>query len=157
MSLILKYTKTSENAIIPTRTHPSDIGLDLSAISYIKNLNSSTILLETGLIVNPPEGYYVEIVSRSSLSKSYWMLANSIGIIDPNYRDSLKIALTLKQTNDSLETLTNKIEYPFRCCQIILRKIEYVELEESNIDVNTDRGLGCFGSSDKVKDGIVLK
>ena len=40
MSLILKYTKTSENAIIPTRTHPSDIGLDLSAISYIKNLNS---------------------------------------------------------------------------------------------------------------------
>lgn len=157
MSLILKYTKTSENAIIPTRTHPSDIGLDLSAISYIKNLNSSTILLETGLIVNPPEGYYVEIVSRSSLSKSYWMLANSIGIIDPNYRDSLKIALTLKQSNDSLETLTNKIEYPFRCCQIILRKIEYVELEESNIDVNTDRGLGCFGSSDKVKDGIVLK
>ena len=143
MSLILKYTKTSENAITPTRTHLSDVGLDLSAISYIKNLNSSTILLETGIIINPPEGYYIEIVPRSSLSKSYWLLANSIGIIDPHYKDSLKISLTLKQSEDSLETLINKIEYPFRCCQIILRKIEYVELEETNIV----REIGCFGSS----------
>ena len=52
------------------------------------------------------------------------------------------IALT-KIADDAIE-----IEYPFKCCQLIIRKQEHVNLiEVKNIDMNTKRCEGGFGST----------
>ena len=147
----IQYQRKSDMAVIPTRAHPSDIGLDLSIISFVKNLTHTTALFDTGLIVKPPDGYYIEIVGRSSISKSLWMVANSIGIIDPNYRDTLKVALEYKNNIDVEDMMTEieNTEFPYKCCQIILRKAEYADMVETDFSVDTDRGLGGFGSTDK--------
>ena len=50
-------------------------------------------MYDTGIQVKPQYGYYFEIVPRSSLSKSGYILANSIGIIDPSYSGNLYIVL----------------------------------------------------------------
>ena len=137
----INVVKADVNAIIPTKKNWSDVGYDLSIINKIEDYNSKTSLYDTGIKIQVDFGYYVEIVPRSSLSKSGYMLSNSIGIIDNSYRGNLMIALT-KVCDDAKE-----IEYPFRCCQMIMRKFVNTYLEEVGNVEKTKRDEGGFGST----------
>lgn len=132
---------TDDDAIRPSKKNWSDVGFDLSIIKKVDDYNSKTALYDTGLKIQVDFGYYVEIVPRSSLSKSGYMMANSIGIIDNSYRGNLMIALT-KVCDDAKE-----IEYPFRCCQMIMRKQVQANLEEVGYVEKTKRNEGGFGST----------
>jgi len=140
--LSVEFIMTDNNAYLPTKAHSSDVGFDLCAISVYKKLSDRTTLFDTGIAVKPPKGYYTEILPRSSLSKTGYMLSNSVGIIDPDYRGSLLIALT--KIDDSLPD----IQLPFIKCQLVLRKMETFSLVQVKSLNETDRGDGGFGSTD---------
>ena len=53
---MLKVVRKDDNAIIPSRAHPSDIGLDLTAIKKHKVLENGAIMYDTGIAVTPPKG-----------------------------------------------------------------------------------------------------
>lgn len=129
-------------AVIPTKGTPFSIGYDLTAISVSKKFGSRTTLYDTGIKVQPPIGYYTEIVPRSSLIKTGYILSNSVGIIDPDYTGRLMIALT--KVDDSLPDL----ELPFTRCQLIMRKVEYFNMCQTVDLTDTIRGDGGFGSTD---------
>jgi dUTP pyrophosphatase len=135
------FVKTRADAVTPTKAYPSDVGYDLTAIDVFKKLSQQTTLYETGLIVTPPEGYYVEILPRSSISKTGYVISNSVGIIDPSYTGSLKIAVT--KVDDSFPDLT----LPFCKFQLVLRKLYEAELVEVGSVRETERGDGGFGST----------
>jgi deoxyuridine 5'-triphosphate nucleotidohydrolase len=140
--------KRDENAIIPHKTRMSDVGYDIYVIKPYKILNDKTTLYDTGIALQIPFGYYIEIVPRSSLSKTGYMLTNSIGIIDRSYRGNIYISLT----KISSESIDIEKEYPFKCCQLILRKQHYMDiihLEENKTQVfhMTNRNNGGFGST----------
>lgn len=140
--------KRDENAIIPHKTRMSDVGYDIYVIKPYKILNDKTTLYDTGIALQIPFGYYIEIVPRSSLSKTGYMLTNSVGIIDRSYRGNIYISLT-KISNESIDI---EKEYPFKCCQLILRKQHYMDLihlKENNNQVfhMTNRNDGGFGST----------
>ena len=138
----IRFVIKDPRAVIPTKAHPSDVGYDLTAISIFKQIDSRTTLYDTGLAMSPPDGYYLEILPRSSLSKTGYMLSNSVGVIDPQYTGSLLIALTeINEINDGLEL-------PFCKCQLVVRKAERFELEQVESLVESVRGDGGFGSSD---------
>jgi dUTP pyrophosphatase len=138
---ILKFAKITDNAVTPMKANFSDAGFDVSIIGLCKQLNNHTSLYNTGIRLDIPVGYYVEMLPRSSISKSGYMLANSIGIIDCSYKGELLVALT------KIDDLAN-IEYPYRCCQLIMRKQIFPEMVEiSEVDTNTNRAEGGFGSS----------
>lgn len=140
----IKFKKTDHRAVTPTRAHVTDIGVDLTAIKVEKTYGD-VVLFNTGLQVMPPEGYYTEIVPRSSLSKTGYMLANSVGIIDPSYRGDLMIALRQVDMN------AERLEPPFCKCQLVMRKAEYFNMDEV-VELNeTKRGDGGFGSSDVIQ------
>lgn len=90
-----------DRARLPTR---GQVGYDLVCIEKV---DVSGFTYDTGISVKAPEGYYAEIVAKSSVVKHNTMLAG--GIIDPNDRETLKIRLT------------SHVECPFSLCQIILR------------------------------------
>ena len=139
----IKCIKKLPNAVLPSKAHESDIGWDLVAIKEHKTIHQDIIMYDTGIIAIPPKGYYLEILPRSSISKTGWMLANSVGTIDPDYRGNLYIVLTRVVTN------MPKITLPFCKCQLVLRKIEkssIIEISELDIN-NTERGNGGFGST----------
>ena len=137
----IRVYKDDDNAILPAKTRQSDVGYDITIIKESKRLNENTVLYDTGIKLDIPNGYYVEIVPRSSISKSGFMLANSIGIIDQSYRGNLYIALT-KTSDDA------KLELPCRCCQMIVKKQIYAKIVESTEDfATTNRGSGGFGST----------
>jgi dUTP pyrophosphatase len=147
---ILKIVKVDNEAIVPSKNNYSDAGLDLTIIRESKRLNSDTMLYDTGIKLEIPNGYYVEIVPRSSISKSGYMLANNIGIIDQGYTGNLYVAL--RKINKDCEDLV----LPYKCCQIIMKKQVYPKIiirDDANNAVismqNTSRGEGGFGSTGK--------
>lgn len=141
-----KIAKISSDAIIPFKTRESDVGYDVSVIGVQKVINSTVTLYRTGLKMQVDPGWYAEIVPRSSLIKSGYMLANSVGIIDNSYMGELMIALAKVDKDASLIE-----EFPFRGFQLIFRPQQHVlmtEVSESEFDA-TERGDGGFGSTGK--------
>ena len=139
--MTIKYVKNDPDAVCPSRANPTDVGMDLVAIRKYKVYPNGATLYDTGLAVRPPPGYYIEIVPRSSISKTGWVLANGPGTIDPSYTGNLYIAL-IKVNPDAPE-----IPLPFCVCQMILRKAEHADIHEIAYLTKTERGDGGFGSS----------
>lgn len=139
---VMEVFREDPNAIVPTKVRLSDVGFDLTIIKFHKKLTETTSLYDTGVRLSIPFGFYAEIVPRSSLSKSGHVLANSIGIIDPGYRSNIYVALA------KVDPSAPDISFPFRCCQIILKRQEHAHVEEVFSELSeTDRGAGGFGST----------
>jgi len=133
----------SEDAVVPKKAGPNEVGYDLTLTKVSKRLDKNTIMYDTDIIVKPPNGYYFEIVPRSSIVKTGWWLANSVGIIDPTYRDTLKVVL--KRVDET----TPEIELPKRLCQLVLREMgETFECQVVD-SLDTTERIGGFGSTDK--------
>tara|TARA_Y100000389_G_scaffold201059_1_gene242863 strand:- start:10490 stop:11230 length:741 start_codon:yes stop_codon:yes gene_type:complete len=137
------FAKCKECAVIPSKAHQSDTGFDLTIIDKVKRIDEKTVLYGTGIKVIPPSGYYFEIVPRSSISKTGYILSNNIGIIDQSYRGELLVALT------KINPEAPDIELPCRIAQLIPR--EYIHLIPIVVSTDsfsdTTRGSGGFGSS----------
>lgn len=142
-------TLTDENAKVPSRAiryeqdAVQDVGYDLTAIKVEKKINDDVILYNTGVRVSPEKGYYLEIISRSSISKTGWMLANGVGVIDPNYRGDLMIALIRVNPDAPYPQL------PFTLCQLVCRKAIYPDFVVVDSLDKTERGEGGFGSTNR--------
>ena len=141
----IKVFTDDDSAVIPYKSRYSDAGYDLTIIKEFKRLNSNTVIYDTGIKLEIPNGYYVEIVPRSSISRSGYILANNVGIIDQGYRGNLYIALT-KMNNDCPD-----LTLPWKCCQMIVKKQIYSKLvlydsSQDNIE-ESNRGTGAFGST----------
>lgn len=138
----IEFIKMNDNAITPFKSRASDAGFDLTIISHIKQLTDNTALFGTGIKIKIPIGYYCTIVGRSSISKTGYMLANNLAIIDLNYRGELMIALT-KHDNSMPD-----IELPMRIGQLILTPYQHSVMKEvKEFDSQTQRGSGGFGST----------
>jgi len=139
-NLHFRVKRMNENAIIPVRAHGSDSGFDLTLIKKLKTVGDVDFY-STGIQVEPPHGYYFDLVPRSSISKSGYTLANSIGIIDQNYRGD--IIVPLRKTNIDAE----EISLPCKLVQLIPRQwIHMTPIESSDLDL-TSRGENGFGST----------
>jgi deoxyuridine 5'-triphosphate nucleotidohydrolase len=136
------YNLKCPEAVPPCKMRESDVGYDLTLVKEIKYIAPDVILYDTGVVVQPPYGYYFEVVPRSSLSKSGFTLANSIGIIDPGYRGTIKVALKKNSTS------TPDLDLPFRAVQLILRKQTLSRSVYSKSDLSeSSRSTGGFGST----------
>ncbi len=131
-----------ERAIMPTK-RIIDVGYDLTIVATHSKLTTLTTMFETFISLDIPLGYYVEIVPRSSLSKTGYMLANSIGIIDPSFTGTLKVALT------KIDQSMPNLELPARVCQLIIKPYvvsKSYDASKKN-EIQTLRGAGGFGST----------
>lgn len=131
-----------ERAVVPTK-RIIDVGYDLTVISVYSQPTQLTTMFETYISLDIPLGYYIELVPRSSLSKTGYMLANSVGIIDPGYTGTLKVPLI------KVDQSAPDLVLPARVAQLILKP--YVISESySTTDKklnNTSRGEKGFGST----------
>ena len=135
-----KFQKVNPNALGPHKTYDSDSGFDLCLIEHIKT-EMGVSWYDTGIAVQPPDGYYFEVHGRSSIAKSGYMLANNVGIIDNSYRGTIKVALLKVNANAPELTL------PCRIVQIIPRRLVHLHPEECASLDDTTRGTGGFGST----------
>lgn len=82
----------AEGAVLPERATKGSVGFDLVAISRTWNDAQTQITYDTGVALEDvPEGHFAAIFPRSSIIKTDLRLANSVGVIDPDYTDSIKV------------------------------------------------------------------
>jgi dUTP pyrophosphatase len=139
----LTYELVHANAVPPKKAFSSDTGFDLTIISIEKEINQVVTLYDTGIRAHVDDGYYLEVVPRSSIIKSGYMLANSVGIIDSHYRGNIYVALA------KIDPQAKPIELPFKGFQLIVRNLVNVDLVNDHVLENTERGTGGFGSTGK--------
>ena len=101
-------------------------------------------LVPTGLYVELPAGYEMQIRPRSGLAaKQGITVLNAPGTIDADYRGEIKVILV----NLSPETVV--INDGERVAQAVVARCEQVEWESVEELSTTDRGEGGFGSTGK--------
>lgn len=139
--LELQVVRMDPSAALPKKAIASDAGYDLTLIRLAQQ-KGSLYMYDTGVSVCPPPGFYLDMVPRSSIIKSGYMLANSVGVIDPAYRGSIKVPL-IKIDPDAPD-----LELPQRLVQLIPRRVHNLEVTElSGWTQQTQRGEAGFGST----------
>lgn len=99
-------------------------------------------MIPTGLYVELPEGYEMQVRPRSGLAAKHGItVLNSPGTIDADYRGEIRIILV----NLSSEAFT--IEPGERIAQLVVARHEQVEWEPVEELGTTERGTGGFGST----------
>jgi deoxyuridine 5'-triphosphate nucleotidohydrolase len=136
-----KCMKIDSRACLPSKTLASDSGYDITLIDVEKNFGQTT-LYKTGIKIQPAFGWYFDLVPRSSIIKTGYIMANSPGIIDRTYKGEILVALTKIDSN--MPTLP----LPCKIMQIIPRPIINIDFEEVDQLDSSQRNAGGFGSTD---------
>jgi dUTP pyrophosphatase len=149
-----------EGALIPKKATESAAGYDLCAWmkdSYDEQTliaPHSTMIVPTGLNVNIPNGYEVQIRPRSGLAAKFAVtVLNTPGTIDSDYcGDGEDFELKVILINHNKIPFT--IKHGDRIAQMVVAKLaenELVVVEEFSTTDKTSRkgGLGSTGVSDK--------
>jgi dUTP pyrophosphatase len=100
------------------------------------------LLVKTGLFVEIPLGYEIQVRPRSGLAfKKGITVLNSPGTIDADYRGEIGVLLV----NLSSEPFV--IQDGERIAQLVLASHEQAQWQEVEILEDSDRGQGGFGST----------
>ena len=132
----------SESGIVPAYETAGSDGMDIRA--YLKEpvelLPGQRARIPTGIYLEIPEGYEVQIRARSGLAiKRGIGLVNGIGTIDSDYRGEVKIALI--NWGDEPFVINNGE----RVAQMVAARYEKVEFTVADELSETERGSGGFG------------
>jgi dUTP pyrophosphatase len=101
-------------------------------------------LIPTGLFVEIPQGFEIQVRPRSGLALKHGVtVLNSPGTIDSDYRGELMILLI------NLGDEVYHIESGERIAQLVIASVITIEWEPINTLSETDRGIGGYGSSGK--------
>ena len=146
---IINIKKTDENAKIPTYGSEFAAGADLYAVIHneenrVEILPGETAFIDTGIVMEIPNGYVGLVYARSGLScKQGLAPANKVGVIDSDYRGNIMVAL-YNQSNG-----VRIVSEGDRIAQIIIQPVEQFEFKVKGKLSDTTRGNGGFGSSGK--------
>ena len=143
---IINYVKLSSTAQAPVQGSEWAAGWDLHADLEGKNLISLTPgevkKISTGIAIALPQGTFGAIYPRSgNATKRGLVLANTVGIIDADYRGAVIVAL--KNTSNEIQY----IEQGERIAQLIVQPYINVNFNETDSIGTTARGDSGFGSS----------
>ncbi len=99
-------------------------------------------IIPTGLFVEIPEGYEIQVRARSGLAAKKGIgLVNGIGTIDSDYRGEIGVILINWGEEDFV------IHNGDRIAQMVAARYERVEFEEADALSQSDRSTGGFGST----------
>lgn len=119
-------------------------GMDLRAAidSPITLKSLQRAVVPTGLFLEIPAGYEVQIRPRSGLAaKKGITVLNAPGTIDADYRGEVCVILVNLSSEDFI------VERSERIAQMVLCKVEKMSLEPVTELSSTERGQGGFGST----------
>ncbi len=139
----LRVQRLCDEAVLPTRAHRGDAGLDLSACETVTIGAGERATVGTGLAVAIPEDHAGLVVPRSGLAMRHGLsIVNAPGVIDTGYRGEVRVILL---NTDREHAFT--VEPGMRIAQLLVVPARAVELVEVSELTETARGDGGFGSS----------
>jgi dUTP pyrophosphatase len=143
-SVQLKWKKLNERAQVPKAQTNGAACFDLSAClaAPIILQKGKVTAVPTGLAVEIPEGFEMQVRARSGLAFKYGLtLVNGVGTIDSDYRGEVKVLVTLLQDEELVVSDGDRI------AQALVSPVLLVSHEEVSDLSSTERGSGGFGST----------
>ncbi len=139
----LRVARLDPHAILPTRAHPGDAGLDLYALQAATLEPGERASVGTGIAVEIPPGQAGLVLPRSGLAARHGIsVVNAPGLIDSGYRGELRVLLLNTDRRARFELAAGD-----RIAQLVLVSIHTPEPGEvAQLEVS-ERGTGGFGSS----------
>lgn len=139
----LRVETTSSTARPPIRATTASAGLDLSLPADVTLRNRTITVVELPYKVAIPDGYVGLLALRSSLGARGITIPNSVGVIDSDYRGTLKLTLSL--LHDSGPVILRAGE---RVAQLVLLPAAFPMPVEADVNADeTSRGAGGLGST----------
>jgi dUTP pyrophosphatase len=139
----LKIKKLHADAMVPKYAHHDDAGFDLFAIENVELSPMERVQISTGISMAIPEGHVGLIWDKSGLSHKSGIKTLG-GVIDSGYRGEIKVGVI------NLGKEKYIFEKGHKVAQMIIQKKEFVDFEEvQELEVETSRGEGAFGSTGK--------
>lgn len=158
VTLQLRYKILAPDVELPTKAYGDPVGWDLCAhcISETGRAMQAIVpprtskAISTKLVLLPPPGFFIAICSRSGMATNSVFVANSPGIVDPDYTGEVKVILY----NGGHESAY--IKHGQRIAQAILLPYVRSELVAITEVPSTVRGEKGFGSTDNPDAAPVL-
>ncbi len=150
--MIIEYHKIEEQVKTPSRSNPSDAGLDIFAhlgkIGDHKSvLPSSSILIPTGLKFGVPHGYMLQVMNRSSIAAKRGLVVGA-HVVDSGYNGEVFINL------HNVGSRSQDIYHGDKIAQLVMIPvIPFRAMENLDNDLYDDkisiskRGDGALGST----------
>lgn len=135
-----------KGAVLP-EISKGNAGIDLRVLTQngedkVEILPNETYIFNTGIKMNIPEGYYIEVVPRSSTGiKKHLRLMNTCGILDSSWKGETLVAM------HNFGKVPVVVENNERLCQMIIHKVNYLKIVEVDDVGTSDRGEKGFGST----------
>jgi dUTP pyrophosphatase len=152
---ILKVVRLRESAKLPIRAHNTDAGMDLyfspneSIQEQIVSImgypvpSRESVLLSTGIKVEFPSNYMLEIKNKSGIAHKRQLVIGAC-VVDSGYTGELFVNL------HNIGWKTQYLKAGDKIAQAILIPIEVCDIEETSEELfnkDTSRGEGGFGST----------
>ena len=135
----LSVKKINNEAVLPTRAHSYDAGMDLYVNGRQVITAHTTMAVSTGISMEIPEGFVGLIWDKSSIGAKG--LKTLGGVIDSEYRGEVKVVIHNLNNEDII------FEHGQKIAQMLIQKVELVDIEEVTDLSSTIRGEGGFGST----------
>ena len=146
--MTIGFKRIHPDATMPVYAHPGDAGMDLCACEAAALAPGARALVRTGLVMELPEGFEVQVRPRSGLAlKNGLTLLNTPGTIDAGYRGEIGVILI----NHGQELF--QVTPGMRIAQLVVAPVVHATVEEVGTVSETARGTGGFGSTGTHKRG----
>ena len=144
--LDVSYKKSNENTIDPKYVYESDSGFDLYSVEDKWIHPFDRILIPTGLHVDIPDGYEIQVRSKSGLAlKQGLMVLNSPGTVDQGYLGEIQVIL-FNTTSDKVKIEKGqKIAQAVLCPVVSGKWINLIENPHLGVKDRNDNGFGSTG------------
>ena len=146
--MIIEYHRLDKYVKPPTRSNPSDAGLDVYA--HLEDpliiLPGESALIKTGLKFGVPHGYMLQVMNRSSVAAKRSLIVGA-HVIDSGYDG--EVFINVHNIGDRSQT----IKYGDKIAQLVMIPVVSFrpllvesELYRQPITIS-DRGAGALGST----------
>ena len=139
----LRVRRLRETAQLPRRATPHSSGLDVFAdfgrADGAVLLAATPRLVPTGIAIEVPAGFEVQIRPRSGLSRRGVVVA--FGTVDADYRGEVRVNMSLPAGGRFL------VRQGDRIAQLVVAEVTLADVEEVEALSETERGAGGFGST----------
>jgi dUTP pyrophosphatase len=140
------YKKLHPDAEEPSYAYETDSGFDLISVEQINFGPFERKLVPTGLSFNIPEGFEIQIRTKSGLAlKQGLMVLNSPGTIDQGYTGEIKVILMNMNNSPLTVNKGQKIAQGVLCAVESGKKIYFEETSEIEEKDRNDNGFGSTG------------
>ncbi len=138
---VLSYTKLKPTAEDPFKDELNQVGYEITIIERSNNrtedITNDVNEFATGIVMNAPKHYHLEIIEHPSLYKTGYSLVGAPRIINPGNAEEL--VLPLMKFKDAED-----LELPFRAALVVVRQTEYCSLHAIGVSANKNEYDGNY-------------